>query len=378
MDRGPGTTSEMETDLREVVRDALLRRVPSEATVAVGLSGGMDSVALLDAMSESVPDGIVLRACHVHHGVSARADAWAAFCESVCAARNIPLQVVRKKPRRVSEDALRELRLRAFADAGADFVALAHHADDQNETALFRMLRGTGLAGLTGMRELSPLPGDGRIGILRPFLKVPRSAIFSYARERRLRWAEDEDNLNLARRRNFLRWKLLPLAARSFPNAGGAPGAVAARLADSADLLRALAAADSESASGPDDDPNNPSPDDDASRAEGWSVERLRTLGEARVANWLHSELSLRGAPPPERAALEAARQIVSARPGARMSFAFGRHKLVARGTRLAWAGEKPGTVGTPSGTVGTPSGTAGKRSTVGGGTNFANRNRKR
>ena len=310
----------------DVARKVLRRRVGASASVTVGLSGGMDSVALLDALAPA-PEGVALSACHVHHGVSANADGWARFCGEVCAARDVPLSVFRAKAagRRPTEEALREMRLRAFARMKVDFVALAHHADDQNETALFRLLRGTGLAGLAAMREVAPLQGMRNVFVLRPFLRVPRADILAYAKERRLEWVEDEDNLNLARKRNFLRRKLLPMAGREFPNAHKAPGAVATRLAESADLLRELAELDGDCAS---------------ESGEGWALEALRELGAERVANLLHSELTEMGAPPPERATREAARQIVSARPGARMAFAFGRHRLVARGGRLVWAGE--------------------------------------
>ena len=317
----------MEQTAGEIARGVLARRVDAPARVTVGISGGMDSVALLDAVATMPLDGVTVSACHVHHGVSPCADAWARFCGEVCEAHEVPLSVFYVKPpmRRPTEEAMREARLRAFARMRVDFVALAHHADDQNETALFRLLRGTGLAGLAAMREVAPLQGRRDVFLVRPFLRVARADILAYAKERRLEWVEDEDNLNLARKRNFLRRKLLPTAGREFPNAHKAPGAVANRLAESADLLRELAELDAERASG---------------SGEGWGLEELRGLGAERVANLLHSELSRMGAPPPERATREAARQIVAARPGARLAFVFGRRRLVARGGRLVWVGQ--------------------------------------
>ena len=334
----------------EIARAVVARNVAAPASLAVGLSGGMDSVALLDALSPP-PKGVAVSACHVNHAVSPRADAWAKFCQSACAARGIPVSVFHADsfgppPRRPAEEALRAIRLRAFARMKTDFVALAHHADDQNETALFRLLRGAGLAGLAAMREVAPLQGMRSVFVLRPFLRIPRSEILAHARMRRLAWVEDEDNLNLARKRNFLRRKILPLAACAFPNAGKAPGAVATRLAESADLLRTLAVLDSQAASGnknnadglegPDGSDGSDGSDESE---EGWELGKLRELGVGRVANLLHSELSEMGSPPAERATREAARQIVSARPGARLVFAFGRHRLASREGRLAWVG---------------------------------------
>ena len=352
----------------EIARAVVARNVAAPASLAVGLSGGMDSVALLDALSPP-PKGVAVSACHVNHAVSPRADAWARFCKNVCAARGIPFVVFHADsfgppPRRPAEEALRAIRLRAFARMKTDFVALAHHADDQNETALFRLLRGAGLAGLAAMREVAPLQGMRSVFVLRPFLRIPRSEILAHARMRRLAWVEDEDNLNLARKRNFLRRKILPLAACAFPNAGKSPGAVATRLAESADLLRTLAVLDSQAASGnknnadglegpngldgPDglEGPDGSEGPDGLEKSdgsdgseEGWELGKLRELGAGRVANLLHSELSEMGSPPAERATREAARQIVSARPGARLVFAFGRHRLASREGRLAWVG---------------------------------------
>ena len=328
----------------EIARAVVARNVAAPASLAVGLSGGMDSVALLDALSPP-PKGVAVSACHVNHAVSPRADAWARFCKNVCAERGIPFVVFHADsfgppPRRPAEEALRAIRLRAFARMKTDFVALAHHADDQNETALFRLLRGAGLAGLAAMREVAPLQGMRSVFVLRPFLRIPRAEILAHARMRRLAWVEDEDNLNLARKRNFLRRKILPLAACAFPNAGKAPGAVATRLAESADLLRTLAVLDSQAASG---NKNNADGSDESDGSdgweEGWELGKLRELGVGRVANLLHSELSEMGSPPAERATREAARQIVSARPGARLVFAFGRHRLASRAGRLAWVG---------------------------------------
>ena len=328
----------------EIARAVVARNVAAPASLAVGLSGGMDSVALLDALSPP-PKGVAVSACHVNHAVSPRADAWARFCKNVCAARGIPFVVFHADsfgppPRRLAEEALRAIRLRAFARMKTDFVALAHHADDQNETALFRLLRGAGLAGLAAMREVAPLQGMRSVFVLRPFLRIPRSEILAHARMRRLAWVEDEDNLNLARKRNFLRRKILPLAACAFPNAGKAPGAVATRLAESADLLRTLAVLDSQAASGNKNNADGLEGSDGSDGSEeGWELGKLRELGVGRVANLLHSELSGLGSPPAERATREAARQIVSARPGARLVFAFGRHRLASREGRLAWVG---------------------------------------
>src|SRR5262245_58597352 len=109
--------------------------------IAVGLSGGVDSVVLLHQMRAR--PGV--RAIHVHHGLSPNADAWAAFCRTLCRQWRVPLTVHRvkvKKSGKGLEAAAREARYEIFAKANAECVALAHHLDDQAETVLMNLLRG--------------------------------------------------------------------------------------------------------------------------------------------------------------------------------------------------------------------------------------------
>ena len=113
-------------------------------------------MALLDALSTLAPElGLTLSALHVHHGLSANADAWARFCGEQCARRGVPLTVQRAAIRRAAGESLeaqaRAARYAALAAADADVVALAHHADDQAETLLLQLLRGAGPDGLAAM-----------------------------------------------------------------------------------------------------------------------------------------------------------------------------------------------------------------------------------
>jgi len=186
--------------------------------VAVGLSGGMDSVALLHAMhGQAQRFGYTLSAIHVNHGLSPNADGWQEFCSALCLALGIPFKALKvkvKKQRRGLEAAARAARRAAFAKAGADAIALGHHLDDQAETVLFNLLRGTGPAGASGM------PARGRLGrklLLRPLLQMPRSAIRAYAAARRLDWIEDESNADESLTRNFIRRRVGPLLEEKFP-----------------------------------------------------------------------------------------------------------------------------------------------------------------
>jgi tRNA(Ile)-lysidine synthase len=178
-------------------------RKPPSAEIAVGLSGGVDSVVLLHQLKENSKAS--LRAIHVHHGLSPNADAWTAFCRSLCKRLAVPLTVRRVSVRRAGrglEAAAREARYEAFRKEKADVIALAHNLDDQAETVLMNLLRGAGVRGASGMPEYARL---GSTTIWRPFLSMPRKKIEAYARKHKLQWVEDESNANEALTRNFIR-----------------------------------------------------------------------------------------------------------------------------------------------------------------------------
>ena len=185
--------------------------------VAVGLSGGVDSVVLLDLLCAAAPrHGFRVAAVHVHHGLSPHADAWARFCRKLCRDRGVPLVVRRvgvRKQGKGLEAAARAARRDAFARHPAPVIALAHQLDDQAETVLLNLLRGAGARGASAM------PVAGRLGgkiLLRPLLAVRRDAIEAYARARGLRWIEDESNRDAALTRNFLRLRVGPLLETRF------------------------------------------------------------------------------------------------------------------------------------------------------------------
>jgi tRNA(Ile)-lysidine synthase len=189
------------------------RLARSARKIAVGLSGGVDSVVLLHQLRERGP----VSAIHVHHGLSPNADAWASFCRSLCKRLEVPLKVKRVRVRRTGqglEAAAREVRYAAFREANADVIALAHNLDDQAETVLMNLLRGAGGRGASGMAERSRL---GAKTLWRPLLGTSRSSIEKYAREKQLKWIEDESNADEALTRNFIRRTIGPLLEKKFP-----------------------------------------------------------------------------------------------------------------------------------------------------------------
>src|SRR6185503_6889119 len=212
--------------------------------VAVGLSGGLDSVVLLHLLHGLRPKlGYKLSAIHVNHGLSPNAGEWQRFCSSLCLELGIPLSTVKvkvKKQRHGLEAAARAARRAAFLKLRVDAIVVAHHLDDQAETVLFNLLRGAGLEGASGMPAVGKLGGKR---LLRPLLHVPRSEIRDYAAEHHLAWIEDESNNDESLTRNFLRRQVGPLLETRFPrwkeNLARAARHFAAAELDARRLLRA-------------------------------------------------------------------------------------------------------------------------------------------
>jgi tRNA(Ile)-lysidine synthase len=199
------------------------------ARVLVALSGGADSVALLHLLRFASPEnGRAVFAAHFDHAMRAESGRDAAWVAGLCRAWGVPLIGGRAEGALRTEEEAREARYgflrQARGEVGADWIATAHHADDQAETVLFRLLRGTGSAGLAGIP-----PVDTERGLVRPLLPFTRPQIRRYARQNCLRWREDASNAALDPARNRIRHQILPLIERTV-----APGARAAlaRLAD--------------------------------------------------------------------------------------------------------------------------------------------------
>lgn len=199
--------------------------------VWLALSGGRDSVGLLAAAAAARDLGLLqglaatvsLEAIHVHHGLSPNADDWVAFCRETCARLGVPLRVenVSVVPRGGEglEAAARRARYQVFGDLPGDLLLLAHHGDDQVETVLFNLFRGTGLRGLAGMAAQRALTRPGRppLMLLRPWLALTREEVNAWLADTGLGWVEDESNTDEAYTRNYLRHGLLPGILQRFP-----------------------------------------------------------------------------------------------------------------------------------------------------------------
>jgi len=322
-------SSRSRTDLAARVAAQVRTVIRPRDRLLVGLSGGVDSVVLLDALHRIARTlGFHLSALHVNHQLSPNAGRWSAFCRDWCRARGIPFRAVKVRVLRGNsvEAAARVARYAAFAGAAADYVVLAHHQDDQAETVLLQLLRGAGVKGLAAMPLLRAEGRGPRVegkttrhstldtrhaapAILRPLLDVTRSEIEAYARKRKLKWIEDESNQDIYFQRNYLRHEVLPVVARRFPAYRATLARAAQHLAEAARTLDEVAAADGAEwiASG------------------SLAVDALRRLPAARARNLLRYFLAGHGLTMPGAVRLEEAlRQALDAKQDARVLVELG------------------------------------------------------
>lgn len=191
-------------------------------TVWIGFSGGVDSHVLLHVIVSqlSARQRQKMAAIHVHHGLSDHADSWLSHCEQVCQKLDVRFvaKCVQLEAQASIEDAARNARYQAFryVMSAQDVLLLAHHGDDQAETVLFRLLRGTGGKGLSGMPS-TRLIGEEGAYLIRPFLHVSKASIETYAHQEQLEWIQDDSNTDERFTRNFLRQRVVPILKERFP-----------------------------------------------------------------------------------------------------------------------------------------------------------------
>ncbi|WP_293766516.1 tRNA lysidine(34) synthetase TilS [uncultured Aquitalea sp.] len=287
------------------------------------LSGGLDSVVLLTLLAEArrhLP-WLHLSAVHVHHGLSAHADAWEAHCRTLCQSLEVPMRVERVHVARHGglgiEAAARMARYAAFDKASANVTVLAHHRDDQCETQLLQLLRGGGAHALAGMPALRE---SGSRWYWRPLLDVGRADLERFALERGLSWVEDDSNVDTRFRRNFLRHEILPRLADYLPDYPAHMARSAWQLSEAAAVLDEVAEADLAACRCDD----------------GLSAPALLALSSARrgfvLVRWLKERTMLQPAPD---ALQEFLRQLASANATATPLLKLGDHCLLRYRDRL-------------------------------------------
>ena len=288
-----------ETFLRRLRQTGL---IPPGSSVTVALSGGADSVALLALLRTAAPAlDLRLEAAHFHHGLrGAEADRDEAFCRDLCAAWEIPLTVGRgeaaahaARTGQSVETAARALRYAFLEQAAPDLIATAHTADDNTETLLLHLLRGSGPRGLGGIP-----PRRGRI--VRPLLELRHGELLAYLTEAGIPHVEDSTNAADDCLRNRLRHRVLPLLEAENPRLSEAAGRTAALLRAEDAYLARLAAEAAAGCRGP----------------EGWSCRALTALDPVlrrRILLSLLEELGLES--PTEACVLALDRLVTAGRP---------------------------------------------------------------
>jgi tRNA(Ile)-lysidine synthase len=213
--------------------------------IGLALSGGLDSVVLLDSVCKVVQSPnyqdqpIEVWVFHIHHGLQKPADQWLEFCEKLARKYRVYFDFrllhfadpsagnIEARARAERYDALIDL----CGEHGIEDLLLAHHQNDQAETILLQLLRGSGVAGLSGMPLGRPVSKEGHsITLWRPLLTISKAELEAYAKQNQLKWVEDPSNQNTRFRRNAIRKDIIPRLEKI------QPGAIS-NLARSADLL---------------------------------------------------------------------------------------------------------------------------------------------
>lgn len=296
-------------------------------SILVAFSGGLDSTVLLHQLVlwRAKNPEVALRAIHIHHGLSPQADNWVQHCELVCAQWLVPLVVERVH---LEDDGLgieaqaRRARYQAFAQTllPGEVLMTAQHLDDQCETFLLALKRGSGPAGLSAMGESSPFAGTQ---LIRPLLAQTREALEAWARQHELCWIEDESNQDDAYDRNFLRLRVTPLLQQRWPHFAQAVARSAALCAEQESLLDELLANDLA----------------DCVTAQGTLLlAPLMMMSGVRRAALLRRWLARLNAPMPSRDGLERIWQEVAlAREDASPCFRLGEYEVRRYQSQLWW-----------------------------------------
>ncbi|MDN8601335.1 tRNA lysidine(34) synthetase TilS [Citrobacter sp. S2-9] len=295
--------------------------------ILVAFSGGLDSTVLLHQLVQwrQQSPGLTLRAIHVHHGLSPHADSWVAHCEAVCQQWQVPLVVERVQLQDEGlgiEAQARRARYDAFARTllPGEVLVTAQHLDDQCETFLLALKRGSGPAGLSSMGERSSFAGSS---LIRPLLMETRGALEQWAQAHELRWIEDESNQDDAYDRNFLRLRIIPLLQQRWPHFAGATARSAALCAEQESLLDELLADEVA----------------DCTTPQGsLQLAPLMAMSDARRAAILRRWLAAQNAPMPSRDGLERIWQEAAlAREDASPCLRFGEYEIRRYQSQLWW-----------------------------------------
>jgi tRNA(Ile)-lysidine synthase len=294
------TESKESAEFLERLRAALERlRLPDAVPrYAIAFSGGVDSTVLLAAMLRLAGNSRVV-AFHIDHGLHAESARWAELCARAAAALGVGFQSTRVTIPDGSEHggpeaAAREARYAALRDlmSAGDVLLTAHHGDDQLETVLLRMLRGSGVRGLTGIHELAAF-GPGYLA--RPMLEFTRAEVMAQALRWSLTWIDDPANAALRFDRSYLRSRVLPALHERWPAAQRAAVRLTRQMTEAEQVLEEVAADDAR----------------EVADLHRLSCAHVRRLTSARQANLLRFVIRTLDLPLPSSAHLERLRETI-------------------------------------------------------------------
>lgn len=278
--------------LRKLAELAELSGKPDRLVVA--FSGGLDSTVLLHALASSRDaHQTALLAIHIDHGLHQESTAWCHQCRSFATSLDIEFESVKVAVRSGSgqglEAAAREARYAAFRAIlrSGDCLLSAHHKDDQAETLLLNLMRGSGPAGLAGIGEVRSFAAGW---LLRPLLSVSRDELQDYATQHALRWIDDPSNEDRTIDRNYLRHEVLPLLEERWPGVASRLQRSAVLASEAATMLDQLADADFHDLGG---------------RPDRLALDKLRRLPTERQRNVLRYVIRELGLPSPPAAQLQ-------------------------------------------------------------------------
>ncbi len=262
------------------------------ARYVVAFSGGLDSTALLHAIGH-IGGSVPVCAVYVDHGLQDDSADWGRHCEAAATAMEIPflgltVDVDRSFDQGL-EAAARSARYAALQELlrSDDWLLTAHHRDDQAETLLLNLMRGSGPAGLAGIARVRPL---GAGWLVRPLLQIARSDLEYYARSAGVPWIEDPSNADRQFDRNFLRHDVMPLLAQRWPDVAARLARSARHAAEAVAIMRDAAAADLDAMGG---------------RPDRLPLDALTVLPKARQRNLIRFALYRLGLPLPSASQLD-------------------------------------------------------------------------
>lgn len=247
----------------------------------IAYSGGVDSRVMLDILSLIKPDNKKIKILHVNHGLNPLAKNWEDQAINIAKSYSAEIKVAHLNMKDTSgvEEKARELRY-DFINANTkkgDILFMGHHKNDNAETILFRLFRGTGIKGLMGIPESRMM---GNALLVRPMMGVLREDIKAYAKEKGLQWVEDDSNADSKYSRNFIRNEVLPLIGQRWKTVVNSITALTEKAREAEELLNEIAKDDLElikfvSKNG-------------ESYNDVLDMDKLKTLSPSRMKNVLH------------------------------------------------------------------------------------------